>query len=527
MRLIQAILSGLLLAIPFLDPAYFLFTWVGFVPLLVAIQGQNYRDVYILGSLTGISFSFIVSYWMVDFLILSKGYKLNDSVLVSGLFWFYSAQLFSLIAVLFEFIKRQTKLHESLIFPIVIVALLALYPMLFNVHLGQSQSHFLIALQTVEIFGVYGLDAVIAIVNIILYRLLVNLLLSGQYFEAIPKKIWCFYTVIICSWFYHGWTLKAEWDAEISGYETVRMGLVQPNETPSLKEQVLYPGYSRTFPPEMAMTQRLADLGAAVVVWPEAKYKAYFNQNRVADAYHHQVEQLDTNLIFQDIESVSDPLNSRTSQYNSAIMISRNGEASDPYHKMRRIAFGEYIPFSDNFPILKQWAESYFGKFFDEMKEGEFHQVFRADISNSLSANKTLNIVPIICYETMFPKFVASAISSAVDTDMIVAVSSDGWFGTTHLPYQHINSSVLRAVENRRPLVHVLNNGPSTVTLPNGEVIFQSEINKAGGYIIDVPYSKETRASFFTRYPYLFIGSIYTLFALLILYSFVSHSRHK
>jgi apolipoprotein N-acyltransferase len=51
-----------------------------------------------------------------------------------------------------------------------------------------------------------------------------------------------------------------------------------------------------------------------------------------------------------------------------------------------------------------------------------------------------------------------------------------------------MNASILRAVENRLPFVHVMNNGPSVVVLPNGRVLFQSQFREAGGYLVDVPY---------------------------------------
>lgn len=534
MRPVLAALSGLLLSIPFLDPDYFALTWVGFIPLLIAIKGQKYSTIYLLGSVTGIIFSTNISYWMVDFLILSKGYQTINSVLVSCLFWFYSAQLFSIMAVVFKWLKRKSQLHESIVFPLVVVSLFALYPMLFSAHLGQSQNHFLIALQAVEFFGVYGLDAVIALSNIILFRLIMGFLTNNRELEVIPKKIFTLHILLIASWFFYGWSSNLEWEQKLANFETASIGLVQPNETPSLAKQVLYPGYSRAFPPEMAMTQRLADIGAELVIWPEAKYKAYFDQPKIAEAYQHQLEQLNTHLIFQDIERIETPLNSAPLQYNSAVMITNNGEPTATYRKMQRIAFGEYVPFADDFPILKRWVESYFGKFFNEMQQGESFQVFNGDLVSPLSKISQFNIIPLICYETTFPKFVASAVSQAMTStpskletsaNLIVALSSDGWFGSTHQPYQHVNSSVLRAVENRLPLIHVLNNGPSIVAMPNGQIIFQSEINKAGGYLVDVPLSEHSKGSFFSKYPFLFIGIIYILLILVTLRAFLNRSK--
>jgi apolipoprotein N-acyltransferase len=185
------------------------------------------------------------------------------------------------------------------------------------------------------------------------------------------------------------------------------------------------------------------------------------------------------------------------------------------YQKMKRIAFGEYVPFVSDIPMLNSWVEEFFGSFLNEMRQWKSHQVFSSDLKRSL------NIIPLICYETMFPEFVAKAVSEALTTvpsaDLLVGLSSDGWFGLTHQPYQHVNSSILRAVENRLPLVHVLNNGPSIVAMPNGKVVFKTDANQAGGYLVDVPYGKDSEGSFFSHYTLLFIYSVYSLMLFIIL----------
>lgn len=513
-------LSGALLSIPFLSPQYYGLAWLGFIPLLIAIEGAGLRKSYCLGTIAGLAFSISAGYWIIDFLILSKGYSVFLSTLFATIFWLYCAQLFAIIVLLYNWTKQRITLHDYLLFPLIVVSIFAAYPMIFTVHLGDTQSQFLMALQAIEFVGVYGLDAIIALTNIALFRLFLKILApqnSNPCQSHSHTEKWPFTAalLVLTCWFYYGWSSNLAWESKIEHWDTVRIGLVQPNEIPSLEKQVLHPGYSRAFPPEMAITQHLASAGAEIVIWPEAKYKAYFDQPQVAKAYHHQIDKLDIHLIFQDIDR------SRTSskqQYNTAVMLSDQGQMMGQYQKMKRIAFGEYVPFASDIPILKRWVEGFFGSFLNEMAEGKSYQVFGATIKE-----KTLNIIPLICYETMFPAFVAKAVSEAVinvpTADLLVALSSDGWFGSTHQPYQHINASILRAVENRMPLVHVLNNGPSIVAMPNGKVIFKTKVNQTDGYITDVPVGNNSRGSFFSRHPHVFINSIYGLMLLICLYA--------
>jgi apolipoprotein N-acyltransferase len=524
--LLLSALSGALISIPFLSSHHYWLAWVGFIPLLIAIEGASLVRSYCFGTITGLVFSVSAGYWVIDFLMLSKGYGVMLSALSAVFFWLYCAQLFALIALGFNYIKQHARVHECLIFPVTLVSVYAAYPMIFTVHLGESQSQFLTALQATQFVGVNGLDAIIALTNVVLYRIVVRVFTSlGQLVNSsnVKPSRWPYAVavLVLASWFYYGWTSNLAWQSKIQQWDTVRIGLVQPNEAPSLEKQLLYPGYSRAYPPEMAMTERLASDGAEIVIWPEAKYKAYFDQPQVATAYHQQIKALNTRLLFQDIERTSNLLNPQISQqYNSALMLSEQGELIGKYQKMKRIAFGEYVPFASDMPILKRWVEGFFGEFLNEMKAGTAHQVFKSNVAQE----STFNIIPLICYETMFPKFVANAVADALinvkTVNLLVGLSSDGWFGITHQPYQHVNASILRAVENRLPLVHVLNNGPSIVAMPNGNVIFKTPAHQAGGYIVDVPYGKGSKGSFYSHHPRLFLYSVYGLLMFICLLAF-------
>jgi apolipoprotein N-acyltransferase len=532
-------LSGALLSIPFISPQHYWLAWVGFIPLLFAIEGASLLRSYFFGAIAGLVFSISAGYWVIHFLMLSKGYSVIISTLFAMIFWIYSAQLIALIALIFNWIKRHITVHECILFPMTVVSICTAYPMIFTVHWGESQSQFLAAIQATAFVGVYGLDAIIALTNVVLFRLVLRMLLIPRLTHRQAKWPYAIATLLVTSWFYYGWSSSLAWESKIKHWETIRIGLVQPNETPTLKKQMLYPGYSRAFPPEMAMTERLASAGAKIVIWPEAKYKAYFDHPNVAKAYLNQINALNTRLIFQDIERIQDSFNSPIiQQYNTALMLSNKGQIIGKYQKMKRIAFGEYVPFASDIPILKRWVEGFFGPFLNEMGKGTSHQVFKSDLLNdllndSLPKNKPSKdgapkkkpfiIIPLICYETMFPEFVAKAVSEALTNvqtaGLLVGLSSDGWFGMTHQPYQHVNNSILRAVENRLPLVHVLNNGPSIVAMPNGKVIFTTDAHQAGGYIVDVPYGRNSQGSFFSHHPRLFINSVYGLISLIFLYS--------
>jgi apolipoprotein N-acyltransferase len=523
LQVLFALLSGLLLAIPYLSPHLYLLSWFAFVPFLYAIEQTSPTRSYVLGLILGMAFCICAGYWIVDFLMLSKGYDWIFSLGWGAIFWLYNAQLFALIAVVYRVLSRQSEdallTHKSLsgylllLFPVVVVAAYSLFPMLFPFRLGDSQSRFLVVLQGIEYSGVYGLDFIIVLSNILLFRCLRIWQSRNEMHQKVKSRLLVSSLAafgVIVVWFGYGLGAILVWDEKITHWQSTTIGIVQPNETPSLGKPLIYPGYSQSYPPELAMTERLARAGAKLVLWPEARYKGFFDQASVRQSYAASVSQWQTPVLFQDIQVVNDAIGveeaSKSEQYNTAVMLDETGAVSGQYRKMKRIAFGEYVPVVSDIPLLRGWLESFLGEFLNEMAAGTAQERF---------ATEKVSLIPLICYETMFPEFVANAVSldstnSAGKTAaMLVGLSSNGWFGKTAQPFLHVNASILRAVENRLPLVHVVNNGPSVVVLPTGTISFISDYHQAGGYLAEVPHSVTAQGSFYSRHPYFFTTCVY------------------
>jgi apolipoprotein N-acyltransferase len=514
-KLLLALLSGFLISLPFLEHDYFYCAWFGFIPLLLAIDKTTLIQSYLLGLITGLTMFTTSAYWIVDFIVLSKDYGVQSGFLLAGLYWFYSAHSIALAIVLFNGLRQYSRLHEFILFPLILVIFSSTFPMLFSIRLGDTQVNFHIALQAIEFVGVQGLDFIILLFNILVYRILVNAFSVHPKDNQQSKLPMLVSTLLIGSWFLYGTISYSSWQAKIATWDTLKVGIVQMNEIPKLGDRVQYPGYSQAYPPEMEMTERLSSAGAEIIIWPEAQSKKYLNNHTVKRAYQQNMSLLNKDLIFQDFEHIRDPISGDIiEKYNTAIMINGNGQQAGSYQKMKRIPFGEYVPVFEKDSTPSKWVEIFFGDFSSGLSKGEEHQVFK---------HSKINIIPLICYETTFSEFVAEAVQHtlaqrnlAVGT-LLVGLSNDGWFGSTHLPYQHVMPSVLRAVENRLPLVHVANNGPSIVVLPDGSVIFTSAFQQSAGYVVDIPHSSAEQGSFYSRHPSLFINIIKFIFVLTLL----------
>lgn len=512
--LLAALFSGLL-SIAFLDHSRFYFAWVAYIPILFAIERASYWRTYVLGVVAGgISFA-SGTYWIFDFIIISKGTSTAWGILLSSIVWLYCAQQTALVFLLFKWLRARSGLHEFILFPLLVASFTSAFPMLFAMRLGESQINFYSALQAIEFTGVHGLDAIIALSNIVLFRVLYVVLSRN---DRSPPKLGlaiALSTSTIAIWFGYGIVSFSNWEERQRSWQTTRIGIVQPNEIPWLGGNISYPGFSQAYPPEMAMTERLVTQGARLVVWPEAQAKGYLNNSKIFVAYHSNIARLKTSLLFQDTEQIINSSNGeRLKQFNTAIMLNESGQETGQYQKLKRIPFGEYLPVISNNQFLHNKAKRYLGDFLNEMSKGQGYRVFN---------HKDFNVVPLICYETTFPSFVGGAVKASagkIDNSkgsILIALSNDGWFGSTHQPYQHIMVSVLRAVENRLPLVHVANNGPSIAVSPSGRITFTSDFQHAGGYIAEVSHSKESQGSFYSRHPQLFDRLLYIVLALSIL----------
>jgi len=73
-----------------------------------------------------------------------------------------------------------------------------------------------------------------------------------------------------------------------------------------------------------------------------------------------------------------------------------------------------------------------------------------------------------ICYEGIFPELAQKQVERGASA--LLNISNDAWFGNTSAPRQHLNLTILRAVEQGRWLVRSTNTGISTFVDPLGRM---------------------------------------------------------
>jgi apolipoprotein N-acyltransferase len=164
--------------------------------------------------------------------------------------------------------------------------------------------------------------------------------------------------------------------------------------------------------------------------------------------------------------------------YNSMLVINNNFDIISSYNKRKLVPFGEFLPFEK---ILNK---------FGLKKITEGHGSFlKGQEDNNLSIDG-LSILPLICYEIIFPNLVQK---SDENTNLIVNISEDGWFGKSIGPDQHFAKSIFRAIEANTFLLRSANKGVSAIIDNKGTIIKKLNRNEAGNIELEVPLIKSNK----------------------------------
>ncbi len=144
--------------------------------------------------------------------------------------------------------------------------------------------------------------------------------------------------------------------------------------------------------------------------------------------------------------------------WNSLAIISPDGAIGPVYDKHHLVPFGEYVPLGD-------LAYRLFGLRAFAAQAGEGYSAGPG--AQVLDLGRLGNVLPLICYEAVFPQDVAAATQRP---DWILQITNDAWFGTLSGPFQHAELARLRAIEQGLPVVRVANTGVTAVYDGRGRV---------------------------------------------------------
>ena len=141
--------------------------------------------------------------------------------------------------------------------------------------------------------------------------------------------------------------------------------------------------------------------------------------------------------------------------FNSAYLLSPQGEQEAKYDKVHLVPYGEYVPLRRLFPFISKLVQGV-----GDFGTGKGYVPLAMD-------GRQIGI--LICYEGIFAE--AGRTYRRNGAELLVNITNDAWFGRTSAPYQHLSMTVFRAVENRLYLIRAANTGISAIIDPLGRIV--------------------------------------------------------
>lgn len=336
--------------------------------------------------------------------------------------------------------------------------------------LGYVPSRRLLVIQLAAWTGVYGVSALVVLVNTAFAWIMVER--RGRAAVA---------ALAVAGLAVGGALLVGQARLAAPAGPTIPVAVVQGNIPQAVKWDAAYKAETLRVYGELT---RAAAPGSRLVVWPEAAMPAYVRFEPAAMLW---LTALAADVRVPLLVGVPDaePEGKRMRYLNSAFLVDPSGLRAR-YDKIHLVPFGEYVP-------LKRLLF--------------FVEAIAAEIGD-FTPGRQVAVLPlegtpfgtVICYEVIFPglfrRFVAEG---AV---FMTNITNDAWFGDSGGPLQHLQMVPLRAVENGIAIARAANTGVSAFVMPTGEIRATLPLNTRGTLRADVPLRRGT--TFYTRFGDLF-----------------------
>jgi apolipoprotein N-acyltransferase len=523
-----AIGAGLLLTAAFPKIGIAGCAWVAPAILIAAAYGKRGGDAFRVGYVAGLAHFLSSLYWLL--LIPVTGFPILGWFLLSAFIALYPAvwvwlvnwwgeQLVPLCGDPRE--PEQTSWSGRTLWSLTGAAIWVALEMIrvrflggfpWN-PLGASQFQLIPLIQIASVAGVYGVSFLVVWVSLALFS-------AGRMIFHRPASRFAWQMEIflplaaVAALFTFGF---ARMNGSNPSGATLRITLVQP----SIPQALIWDPNANTnrFRQLLELSESALTNKTDLLIWPESAVPVFDEAGYIAITNFVRTHHLW--LIFNTEDYVwrsGAGTNNDYDAFNAAFLFNPDGRCAAIYHKQKLVIFGEYIPLVRWLPFIK-WFTPITGSFASGDRVVPFEMNINperrpparhesnADIPGAGSETGVPNDLHIktatlICFEDVFPELTRKYAQD--DTDFLVNLTNDGWFGDSAAQWQQAAAAVFRAVENGVPLVRSANNGLTCWVDANGRLreIFRDKTGSVygvGAMTIELPLSQpgEKRAPTF------------------------------
>lgn len=477
-----ALLTGLVAALCFPTvwqghrlPGLGWMVWLCLIPLCRPLSKASVARGFGTGFLFGLSFYGVTLYWIfialhrygsIPVLGASLGLLVAVLILAVGL-----ALMTGLVAWLY-----QRGFSFWLVFPVAwVVHDFALNFFPFGgfpwSQLAYTQAAYLPLIQSLDLFGVYGLTFLIVMVNAVLAQ--------GLRIRGALILVGCLFILNLG----YGFFRVRQVERQEALLPTMKMALIQGN-IPQDEKWLLELG-DEALARHLSYTQQASESKPEsgkpesgkpdLIVWPEAAYPfPVSTEIRLVPGLETLSVPLLTGAVtFEGGYDWSFRL------FNSALLVGPGGKNQAVYHKQHLVPFGEYVPLERVLYFLNKIVPA----------------------ATSFTPGSTANLLPIsgpggsvhragvtVCYEDIFPAIARRFARHGAD--FLVNLTNGGWYDRSSMLFQHVDYSRYRAIENRRAMVRSTNTGITTLIGPSGRTLAALPPFTEGVLQVEVPVGK-------------------------------------
>ncbi len=497
------IISGLFIALSF--PKYF-FTFsflIGFFFLFKSLIEDNFRTHLLISFLIGFSFSFFAFSWFTYAMevYLDTNFILANLILIlfSLVFSIYQFVIFSLaVYTLKNYVGNKALLVAPFIWVLIEITR-EFFPFTgfpWNL-MGYTLSPINEIAQISSIGGIYLLSIIALYLSVATFYLFK--------FRNI-KSVLSFIIIvgIFIGIYIYGYTrIKGYTDNGVKKKVAIVQGNIKQNEKlDKSKRDYILDRY-------IGLIKKVDNHNIDIVILPESSLPftpSYIDKMYIK--FFYSLNSIKTKLILTGIDDIILTDIDNIKIYNTITLFNKKGRVLSQYRKIKLVPFGEYTPepftiFSKIIPYLTVGID------FSKGKE------------KNLIVYNDFKIIPLICFESIFPYFVADFSKNG---NLIINITNDGWFGDTSGPYQHFEMSRIRAIETGKYLVRVANTGVSAIISPVGEIKSALGLNKTGTLIGDV-YLTNNKTFFVLHLKEIY--AFYIIFPIFLSITLIFHNRKR
>ena len=460
-RALWPTLSGVLYFLSWIGFGIWPLAFVCFVPLLWSLKDATGKQAVKRGWWMGFVTHLGGYPWIIHML---KVFAFAPWPLAFGGYLLVCAAqglLFGVLGGALVWLRAKTQWPFAALLPVALVACECAFPLLFQSYTGVALMPLLPLVQIADLGGVMLLSALQAVINGALYDALVA---PRQALKPLTAALG---VLAACS-AYGLWRIVKVDEAQRSA-PRVTIGLAQPDVGEIALHQNPYASV-RALRDESA---ELLARGAELVVWPEVGFNT-----RVVRAQEKFAPDIQGGVpvsLIAGVERVD-----RRDVWNSAIVVDEQGRIGDHYDKIQLLAFGEYIPFGDWFPVLYEWSPMA-----SHLSRGTTTAPLRW---------RSYRFATFICYEDILPGIVRDTMKDHGEgrAHAMVNLTNDSWYGEGHEQEEHLMLAAVRSVEHRRWLLRATSTGISAFVDATGRMVQRIERDTRGVAVQQVPMMQGT-----------------------------------